>query len=219
MSSISKAAAASPTKAHRRIVVAVLGVTQIMAWGSSYYLPAVLAGPIARDMHWPLGWAVGGPSLGLLVAALVSPRVGAAIERHGGRLALALSAITLAAGQVGLAAAANVEVYIAAWLVMGIGMATGLYDAAFATLGRLYGHSARSAITTVTLFGGFASTVCWPLSAFLVSEVGWRGACLIYAAIQVSVALPLYLFVMPSRRLPLSSSSQNEDVAHTLRRP
>jgi MFS family permease len=209
------ASMATPTASwpDRRVIISVLGFNQIMAWGSSYYLPAVLAGPIARDMHWPLAWAVGGLSLGLLVAAFASPRVGAAIERQGGRRVLALSAVAIGAGQAGLAIASNFEIYIVAWLVIGIGMGAGLYDAAFATLGRLYGYSARSAITTLTLFGGFASTVCWPLSAFLVSEVGWRGACLTYAAIQIAVALPLYLLVMPPGASPMSEFSHGKDAA------
>ena len=181
----------------RPLVISVLGVTQILAWGSSYYLPAVLAAPIARDTGWPLSWVVGGLSLGLLVAALVSPRVGAAIELQGGRSMLALSATALGLGQIVLAIAPNLVVYFGAWIVIGVGMGAGLYDAAFATLGRLYGHDARAAITTLTLFGGFASTACWPLSAFMVSEVGWRGACLVYAAIQLGAALPLYLFAIP----------------------
>src|SRR6185369_13023245 len=91
----------------------------------------------------------------------------------------------------------NLVVFIAAWLIVGLGMGAGLYDAAFSTLGRLYGREARSAITTLTLFGGFASTVCWPLSAFLLSSVGWRGTCLAYAAIQLCLSLPLYLFLVP----------------------
>jgi MFS family permease len=181
----------------RGTVIAALGITQILAWGSSYYLPAVLAEPIARDTHWPLTWVVGGLSIGLVLAALVSPHVGKTIERHGGRPVLALSALAIGVGQFGLAIAPNLPSYIGAWVVIGVGMGAGLYDAAFATLGRLYGHDARSAITSLTLFGGFASTVCWPLSAFLVAEVGWRGACLVYAAIQLAVALPIYLFVLP----------------------
>jgi hypothetical protein len=76
-------------------------------------------------------------------------------------------------------------------------MGAGLYDAAFATLGRLYGKQARGAITTLTLWGGFASTVCWPLSAYLVEHLGWRGACGVYAAIQAFISLPLHAFVLP----------------------
>jgi hypothetical protein len=75
-------------------------------------------------------------------------------------------------------------------------------DAAFATLGRLYGQRARMAITTLTLFGGLASTVCWPLSAMLVLEFGWRGACLVYAGIQLIILLPLYVFMLPKETKP-----------------
>ncbi|HEY8017381.1 MAG TPA: MFS transporter [Dongiaceae bacterium] len=180
------------------IVVSTLGVTQILAWGSSYYLLAVLAQPIARDTGWPLGWVVGGLSLGLLTAGLASPRVGDSIQHRGGRPVLAVSALLLALGLIGLALAPALPIYLASWLVLGIGMGAGLYDAAFATLGRLYGQRARRAIATLTLFGGFASTVCWPLSAMMVSHFGWRGACLIYAGIHLAILLPLYLFVLPS---------------------
>ena len=189
----------------RRLVIAVLGMTQIFAWGCSYYLPAVLARPIAADTGWPFGWVVGGVSLGLLVSGLVSPRVGRAIERSGGRPVLASSALLLAGGLALLATATHLAVYLLGWLAIGLGMGAGLYDAAFATLGRLYGAQARSAITALTLFGGFASTVSWPLSAVLVESVGWRGACLAYAAIQLGLALPCYLYLVPRepRRVPL----------------
>ncbi len=190
----------------RRIVITALGVTQILAWGSSYYLLAVLAGPIARDTGWSLAWVVGALSLGLLVEGLVSPYVGDTIERHGGRPVLGASAILLAIGLAGLAAAPSVPFYVAAWLVIGLGMGAGLYDATFSTLGRLYGLEARRAITLLTLFGGFASTICWPLTAFLSAEFGWRGACLIYAAIQIAVALPAYWFLLPREsRRPITS--------------
>lgn len=194
----------------RGTIITVLGLTQIMAWGSSYYLPAVIAPKVAAETGWPLAWVVGGLSLGLLVAGLISPRVGSSIERHGGRNVLAFSAVCIGAGQIGLAAAPTLEVYVGAWLVIGLGMGAGLYDAAFATLGRLYGHSARSAITTLTLFGGFASTVCWPISAFLMAEIGWRGACLVYAAVQLLVALPLYLTLLPRGAPPRGSRTEAE---------
>ena len=180
-----------------RAIITALGVGQIFAWGSSYYLPAVLAKPIADGTGWPLAWVIGGLSLGLLVAGLVSPRVGRTIARRGGRPVLALSTVLLAAGLVVVAMAGTIPVYFAGWLVLGIGMGAGLYDPAFATLGRLYGEAARPAITTLTLFGGFASTVCWPLSAFLVTHLGWRGTCLAYAAFHLTVLLPLYLFALP----------------------
>jgi hypothetical protein len=181
----------------RHAVVTALGLGQILAWGSSYYLPAVLSKPIARDTGWSLPWVVGGLSLALLAAGVVSPYVGRAIEGRGGRHVLAASTVLLAVGLIGLACAPNIPIYIFAWLIVGLGMGAGLYDAAFASLGRLYGQEARQAITTLTLFGGFASTACWPLSAFLVSELGWRGACLSYAALHLVVVLPLYLFILP----------------------
>ena len=114
---------------------------------------------------------------GLLVAGLISPRVGSAIDRRGGRLILAASAACLGAGQVVLAVSPNLAVFILGWLIAGVGMGAGLYDAAFSTLGRLYGVRARTLITGLTLFGGLASTVCWPISAFLLGEFGWRGTC------------------------------------------
>ena len=186
-------------RAVRWPVITALGVTQIMAWGSSYYLPAVLARPIAVDTGWPLGWVIGGLSLGLLAAGAVSPIVGRVIASRGGRPVLAASACLLAMGLLLLSLAHSLPVFWAAWLVIGLGMGAGLYDPAFATLGRMYGESGRSAITALTLFGGFASTVCWPLSAFLESHVGWRGACQAYAAVQLGRGASHYLFVPAAR--------------------
>lgn len=183
---------------HRHRIISALGITQILAWGSSYYLLAVLAEPISQSTGWPYGWVIGGLSLGLLVSGLVSIRVGRLIDDYGGRLILAGSSVCLALGLTVLAAAPGLSAYILAWLVLGFGMGAGLYDAAFSTLGRLYGTRGRSAITTLTLWGGFASTVCWPVSAFLVDSIGWRGACLVYAALQLSLALPLHLMALPA---------------------
>ena len=197
------------------IVVTALGVAQILAWGSSYYLIAVLARPIATDTGWPFGWVVGGLSLGLLTGGLVSPRVGDSIQHRGGRPVLAASALLLALGLIGLAVAANLPMYLASWLVLGAGMGAGLYDAAFATLGKLYGQRAQRAIATLTLFGGFASTVCWPLSAMLVSHLGWRGACLVYAGIHLAIVLPLYLFALPNEPKHGTSMALGQDTRAT----
>ncbi len=181
----------------RLTVISALGVVQILAWGSSYYLPAVLAAPIAADTGWPLSWIVGALSIGLLTAGVVAPYVGRVIGETSGRPVLATAAILLAGGQFILGMAPNLPVFVLGWIVLGAGMAAGLYDAAFSTLGRLYGATARSAITMLTLWGGFASTVCWPLSAYLVAHVGWRGTCFAYAAIQLLVSLPIVLMTLP----------------------
>jgi predicted MFS family arabinose efflux permease len=119
---------------------------------------------------------------------------------------LAGSAVLLGVGLVVLGLAPNLPVYLLGWAVMGLGMGAGLYDPAFATLGRLYGDSARGSITHLTLIGGFASTVCWPLSAYLVGHVGWRGACFAYAAINLGIVLPLYLFGVPREAGPVATT-------------
>ena len=184
----------------KRVVVAVLGALQILSWGSTFYLLAVLATPIVRDTGWPYDHVMGGLSVALLVAGLVSPRTGRAIGAHGGRPVLALGAVMLTIGFVLIGTAQHRAWYLAGWVMLGAGMGAGLYDAAFATLGNLYGKNARGAITGVTLLGGFASTVCWPLSAYLVEHFGWRATCLVYAALWAAVALPLYLVALPRRR-------------------
>jgi MFS family permease len=185
-----------------KIIIPALGVTQILAWGSTYYLPTVLAKPIAADTGWSLTWVVAGLSIGLLIAGLAAPFVGRKIHDLGGRPVLVSSAVLIALGQLTLALSPNVGVFIAGWIVVGFGMSAGLYDAAFSTLGRLYGQTARLHITILTLFGGLASTACWPLSAFLVEEVGWRGACGVYAAIHILFTLPVYLLTLPRGPLP-----------------
>jgi MFS family permease len=181
----------------RLLVISCIGIGQILAWGSSYYLLAVLAGPIARATGWSSGWIIGALSIGLLVAGIGSPRIGHLIERFGGRPVLAASAVLLALGLLLQGLSPTLPVFVLAWVLIGLGMSAGLYDPAFATLGRLYGEQARSAITQLTLFGGFASTVCWPLSALFVAHFGWRGACFAYAGISLLVVLPLYLFGVP----------------------
>jgi MFS family permease len=171
----------------------------------------VLAYPISIDTGWPLVWVVGGLSVGLLIAGLVSPLVGRLIQDQGGRRVLSASALLLSAGLLILSVSQNVPIYILGWLMIGCGMGAGLYDAAFSTLGKLYGYEARSGIATVTLFGGFASTACWPISAFLVSELGWRGACAVYAAIHLLIVLPSYLLALPreANSAPTSSTSDS----------
>jgi MFS family permease len=180
----------------RRFVIAALGFGQILAWGSSLYFPAVFGGPIVAETGWSLGYVVSGTSIGLLTGGLISPWVGRWIERRGGRPVLRASSLLYAAGLIGIGIAPSLPVYLAAWVVLGLGMGTGLYDAVFAALGRMYGHSARGAITNLTLIGGFASTVCWPLSAFMIETAGWRNACFIYAALHVFVVLPLQMMAV-----------------------
>ena len=195
----------------RRIVITALGAAQILAWGTSFYFPAVFAGPIVADTGWSLGTVVSGTSIGLLAAGLVSPQVGRLIDRHGGRPVLAASSLLYAIGLAGIGLSPSLLWYLAAWVVLGLGMGTGLYDAVFAALGRMYGHGARGPITNLTLFGGFASTLCWPLSAWLIDAAGWRGACLIYAGLHLFVSLPLQAAVVRGQPVITPAESHDND--------
>ena len=186
----------------RRTVVLALGTTQTVAWGSSYYLPAILAAPMARDLGLATPWVFGAFSAALVLSALLAPWAGRAIDRRGGRPVLARSNVLLASGLCLLAAAQGPAALAAGWLVLGAGMGLGLYDAAFAALAGLYGREARGAITGVTLIAGFASTVAWPLSALCEERLGWRGACLVWAGLNLALALPLNLLLVPRNAPP-----------------
>jgi MFS family permease len=193
----------------RTVVVAALGAAQTLAWASSYYLPAILADPIAVALNVPRLWVFGAFSAALLLAALVGPAVGRVIDRRGGRDVLALSNLALAGGLLTLAAADGPIGLFAAWAILGIGMALGLYDAGFATLTALYGRDARGAITGITLFAGFASTVSWPVSSVLNEALGWRETCLFWAALNLLVGLPLNRLLIPAVR-----SMRSHEVSH-----
>jgi predicted MFS family arabinose efflux permease len=183
----------------RRLVVGALGIAQTLAWGSSYYLPAILAGPIGADIGVDRSWIFAAFSGALLLAAFAGPAVGRVVDRHGGRGVLALSNIVLAAGLVALAAANGPVLLFVAWAILGAGMALGLYDTAFAALTALYGREARGPITGITLIAGFASTVSWPLTTLLNGSLGWRETLLVWAALNLVLGLPLNL-LLPSRR-------------------
>jgi predicted MFS family arabinose efflux permease len=178
------------TSAQARAVVP-LGLAQTLAWASSYYLPAMLAAPMARDLGIATPTVFAAFSVALVVSACVGPWSGRFIDRHGGRPVLIGTSLLFAAGLAALGMADSVTTLFAAWALMGIAMGSGLYEAAFAALVRLYGHGSRNAITGITLMAGFASTVGWPLSAWLESHYGWRGACFAWAGLHLMVGLPL----------------------------
>ena len=153
--------------ASQRWTVARLGTAQTLAWASSYYLPAMLAAPMAHDLGVATPTVFAAFSVALIVSALLGPLAGRAIDRHGGRPVLVCTNLLFAAALVGMALAQGPVGLFAAWVLMGVAMGSGLYEAAFATLVRLYGQGARGAITGITLIAGFASTVGWPLSAWM----------------------------------------------------
>jgi MFS family permease len=181
----------------RFATIVILGSTQTLAWASSYYLPAVLADPIARDTGISTNWLFGIFSGALIISALLGPRMGRMIDAGGGNRVLAGSNILFALGLGLLGLSHSVPMLVAAWLALGIAMGFGLYDAAFAALGRIYGTNARGTITGITLIAGFASTVGWPLTAWGAAEIGWRETCFAWAALHVVAGLPLNYWCLP----------------------
>lgn len=173
--------------------VAALGTAQTLAWASTYYLPAILAAPIARELGVSVPTVFAAFSLALVVSAFLGPHSGRAIDRWGGRPVLMATNVVFAAGLILLASAHNTPVLFLAWAVLGAGMGSGLYEAAFAALVRLYGSTSRSSITGITLIAGFASTVGWPLTAWLDVHFGWREACYVWAGLHLVLGLPLNL--------------------------
>lgn len=180
-----------------------LGVAQTLAWASTYYLPAIVAAPMARDLGVSTPFVFGAFSLALIVAALVGPRAGTAIDQWGGRPVLAWTSLIFAVGLFALGFATGPWTLMAAWVVIGLGMASGLYEAAFSTLVRIYGAQARGAITGITLVAGFASTVGWPLSTYLEVNLGWRETCWVWAGLHLLVGLPLNLTLPKAMPTPL----------------
>src|SRR5262249_49859624 len=192
------------------------GIANLWAGGTLFFSPAVFAGPIVKETGWSLGFVVGGTSIGLLTAGLISPQVGRIIDIRGGRPVLLASSLFYATGLALVGSSHAWPIYLLAWVLIGFGMGTGLYDAVFAALGRMYGSEARGPITSLTLFGGFAGTVCWPLSAFMIEHVRWRSACFIYAAIHLLVMLPLQASVV---RAPAKAGSGTDKQAPSSETP
>ena len=178
----------------------VLGVTQILSWGTIFYTPVLIVPLIAAERGWSISFAMGGFSIGLLVAGLVAPYVGRSIDRFGGHVVMTLGSLTGALGLFLIGSATHPIAYYAVWMVLGVAMAANLYDAAFSTLGRIFGIGARRPITALTLAGGFASTVSWPVTHVLLERVDWRGTYLIYAVLLACVAAPLHALALPRTR-------------------
>src|SRR5499433_3150910 len=185
--------------------VLVLGVTEILAWGTIFYPPVLTVPLIAHERGWSMTFAMGGFSLALLTAGLVSPRVGSLIDRHGGHRVMPIGSLLAALGLALIVYADHPAAYLAVWLLLGVATAATLYDPAFATLGRIFGAAARRPITALTLAGGFASTVSWPATHVLLEAVGWRGTYLVYAALLALVAAPLHAFALPRTRADVAA--------------
>ncbi len=194
-------AGAAPARSRHSVVVP-LGVAQTLAWGSSFYLPAMLATPMARELGVQASTVYAALSMSLVISALISPWAGRRIDARGGRPVLLLSSVLFVAALLLLSQAQGLVSLLLAWVVMGLAMGTGLYDAAFAALVRLFGPEARRSISGITLIAGFASSVGWPLTAWMEAHWGWRGACLGWAALHLLVVMPLNGMVPRVAALP-----------------
>jgi MFS family permease len=169
-----------------------------VCWGVSYYLIGVLGETIAADFGWSRDVVYGGFSVGLLVTGLSSPFVGRLIDARGGRDAMTLGSAAMAVGCLTLAASRGVASYYGAWIVLGLAMRLTLYDAAFAALARIAGPQAKRPMAQITLLGGLASTVFWPIGEALASHFGWRGAVVVYSGFAL-MTIPVHLTIPRQR--------------------
>ena len=193
-------AVASPTRAPWRArladpmvsAVLALGITQITAWGTSYYCLGVLAGPISQDTGWSRGFVFLGFTVALLVMGLVSSAVGRAVDRHGARAVMTLGTVLVSSGLFALAHVRSEPAYLTVWAFLGLGMRLCLYDAAFAALVQVAPSRGRTAISYLTLFGAFASSVFWVVGHALNEQVGWRQTLVLFALINLVLCLPLH---------------------------
>jgi MFS family permease len=187
--------------------VIALGITQITAWGTSYYCLGVLAGPISQDTGWSRGFVFLGFTVALLAMGVVSSAVGRAIDRRGGRVVMTLGTVLVSAGLFALAHVRSEAAYLAVWAFLGVGMRLCLYDAAFAALVQVAPSRGRTAISYLTLFGAFASSVFWVVGHALEEHVGWRQTLVLFALINLAVCLPLHWFGLARRETAGSAAA------------
>ncbi len=197
-------------KAGNGAALAALSVTQIASWGPLYYAFSVLMKPMQAELGWSRDVLVGGHAVALLVWGLAAYPTGKLIDRYGGRLVMSAGSVLATVAFALLANVHSVAVYYAAWVVAGVAMALCLYEAAFTVLTIAYRERSRWAITVLTLAGGFASTVFWPITQLLVDASGWRNAVLALAAVQFALCLPLHAFALPGAPAKAAASATAE---------
>jgi MFS family permease len=184
------------TPLQRRLSL-TLGITQLLAWGTTYYVPATMIGHVSEDLGASRTVLLGAFSWAVLIAGFCAPAIGRYIDRHGGKPVLAAGQVVTAAGLLALAGSNGVVWWYAAWSILGVGMALALYDTAFSTIGRLLGREARPAMTGTTFIAGFGGTLGFPMGTWLAAHWGWRWALVLYAGIALCVILPMMLALIP----------------------
>jgi MFS family permease len=183
-----------------RSIMLLLGLSQIIGYGTLYYSFAILAGAVAADLGWPQSWLFGAFSAGLFLGGLTAPLIGRRIDRHGGPRVMSLGSLAAAAALFVAAAAPNGWLFALAVIAMQLAGTLVLYDAAFAALVQATGPSARKRITQLTLIAGFASTIFWPLTTALHGFLHWRVIFVAFALVNLLVCLPVHLWLAHQRR-------------------
>lgn len=203
-----------------RRTIGILAISQILSWGMQCYAFSVLAPEIARTLGMRAEMVYGAFSWSLLVSGLLSAPVGMLLDRLGGRPVMASGSLVCGAGLIALSQATGPVSYFVAWSVIGVAMASTLYEAAFATINRKFVHNSRQAISTLTLFAGFASTIFWPLTQAINGAIGWRDTYFWYGITQLAVCLPLHLLLGrdgPRAAAPPSTEKRDHTLAEALR--
>lgn len=202
--------------------ICILAPTQIISWGSLYYAFSILGPGIRKELGWSTALVFGAYSWSLLVAGLVATPVGILLDRHGGRGVMGAGSVLCGVGLVALSASRSPLAYLCAWTVLGLAMGMTLYEAAFATINRRFAGAGRQAISNLTLFAGFASTIFWPLTQAMDTALGWRATYFCFAMLHLLVCLPLHLLLGRERARPQATpgmEGRGHTLAEALRRP
>lgn len=195
------------TTISRSMLSSVLGIGQILTWGMTYYLPAILFAPLLSDMGWGkthVGYAF---TLSLVVSGICAPFVGRAVGQYSGKRVLMVGCVLNALGLIVMGLVSEYAYFLIAWAILGVGMSATLYIIAFSTLTEILGLNAHKSILTITLWGGFASTLAWPFGGYFIEYFGWRNLCFLYAVIFVIVILPIYQLGLPVHQQKKSSGA------------
>jgi hypothetical protein len=176
-------------------VIAALGLTQIIGYGTIYYAYSLIAPHVARefDVSLPTMFAI--MSAALLIGGLAAPWIGRAMDQRGAPLVMAVGSLLSGLTLAGLAIAPDIRVFAMLIVLLEVIAGTVLYDAAFATLVQARGAAAKPSITHLTLIAAFASTMFWPLTGWLTGLIGWRHTFLVFATLHVGLALPAHLWL------------------------
>jgi predicted MFS family arabinose efflux permease len=195
------------------LAVTALGIGQITAWGTAYYCLGVLAKPVVADTGWSLSSVYFGFTVALLVMGLVSTWAGKAIDAYGARRVMALGTVLTSLGLYALSLVQGQAAWLAAWAFLGVGMRLSLYDAAFAALVQVLPSRGRQAISYLTLFGAFASTVFWVVGHYFNESMGWRDTLVLFAVINLAVCLPLNWIGLARREDAARGAEKKADAA------